>query len=566
MTEPTVWVSQMAVVHKPSGKLRICIDPQPLNAALKREHYKLLVFDDVLPKLKDAKVFSKLDVREAYWHVRLDEESSKLTTMITPFGRYRWKRLPFGLKVSSEIFQRKLDEALGGPKGVFSVVDDIVIAGCGQTMEEAQIDNQRKLTKTLKRCAEKNIVLNEDKHQTGLTEITFHGHRITKDGVEADEAKVEAIRDMPAPSDVAGVKRLCGMVQYMSRFLPDLAETIEPIRALTRKDTPFVWSMECENAFDTLKRNLSESPCLAYFDVSKEVVIQVDSSKHGIGAVLLQEGRPVEYASRALTPSERNWAQIEKEALSVFFGLERFDQYTYGRPVKVENDHKPLAAILRKPLSQAPKRLQDIMMRYHRYDVHFVFVKGTDLLIADTLSRAHQDDSVEDQGYRDRIMNVSVFGDIPDKRLDEIREATSCDASLQSVMKLVLEGWPADKRETPVCALPYFDVRDCLSVVDGILVKGEAVVIPMALRPSIKRGLHSAHLGRESMLHRARGTVYWPNIAGDVKQIADMCETCQEMKPRNPPEPLKQHSDGDEPWQKIGLHSRNIVLVMAYQE
>ena len=112
VTEPTVWVSQMAVVHKPSGRLRICIDPQLLNAALKREHYKLPVFDDVLPKLKDAKVFSKLDVREAYWHVRLDEESSKLTTMITPSGWYRWKRLPFGLKVSSEIFQRKLDEAL----------------------------------------------------------------------------------------------------------------------------------------------------------------------------------------------------------------------------------------------------------------------------------------------------------------------------------------------------------------------------------------------------------------------------------------------------------------------
>ena len=112
VTAPTVWVSQMAVAHKPSGTLRICIDPQPLNAALKREYYKLLVFDDVLPKLKDAEVFSKLDVLEAYWHVRLDKESSKLTTMITPFGRYRWKRLPFGLKVSSEIFQRKLMKLL----------------------------------------------------------------------------------------------------------------------------------------------------------------------------------------------------------------------------------------------------------------------------------------------------------------------------------------------------------------------------------------------------------------------------------------------------------------------
>lgn len=179
--------------------------------------------------------------------------------MITTFNRYRWKRLPFGLKASSEIFQRKLDEALGGLEDVFSVVDDVVIAECRQTEEEAEIGNQRKLTETLKRCAEKNIVLYEDKQQTVLTEITFHDHKITKHGVKVDEAKVEAIRDMSAPTDVAAVKSLCGMAQYMSKFLPDLAETLEPVR----KDTPFVWSTECESAFDTLKTNLTESPCLA---------------------------------------------------------------------------------------------------------------------------------------------------------------------------------------------------------------------------------------------------------------------------------------------------------------
>ena len=156
------------------------------------------------------------------------------------------------------------------------------------------------------------------------------------------------------------------------------------------------------------------------------------------------------------------------------------------------------------------------MKRYNRYDVHFVFVKGTDLLIADALNRAHQDDSGNDQADRARIMNVSVFGNIPAKRLDEIRKATSSDASLQPGMKSVLDGWHADKRESPVCALPYFNVRDCLSIVDGILVKGGAVVIPMALGPSFKRRLHSAHLGRDSMLRRARGTVYWPNKADDI--------------------------------------------------
>ena len=201
--------------------------------------------------------------------------------------------------------------------------------------------------------------MSEETQQTGLKEIVFHGHKITSEGVKVDETKVEAIHNMPAPTDVEGIRRICGMAQYMSRFIPDLAGTLEPIRALTSKGAPFVWSKECENAFNTLKKNLSESACLAYYDPSKELVIQVDCGKHGLDAVLLQDGRPIEYASRALTPSERNWAQIEKEALAVLYGLETFDQYTYGRPIIVENDLKPLASILNKPLSMAPKRLQD---------------------------------------------------------------------------------------------------------------------------------------------------------------------------------------------------------------
>ena len=207
-----------------------------LNAALKREHYRLIIFDDVLPELKDVKVFSKLDVREAYWHVRLDESSRKLTTMITPFGRYMWKRLPFGLKVSSEIFQRKIDEALGNLKGrVFNIADDIIVVGCGSTDHaEAVDDNKLNLSATLERCSERNIILNEEEQQAGLKEIVFHGHKITSEGVKVDETKVEAIRNMPAPIDVEGIRRICGMAQYMSRFIPDLAGAPEPIRALTR--------------------------------------------------------------------------------------------------------------------------------------------------------------------------------------------------------------------------------------------------------------------------------------------------------------------------------------------
>ena len=398
------------------------------------------MFDDVLPELKDAKIFSKLDVREAYWHARLDEPSRKLTTMITPFGRYMWKRLPFGLKVSSEIFQRKIDEVLGNLKGrVFNIADDIIVVGCGSTDAEAVDDNKLNLSATLEPCSERNIILNEEKQQAGLKEIVFHGHKTET------ETKVEAIHNMLALIDVEGIRRICGMAQYMSRFIPDLAGALEPIRALTRKGVRFVWSKECENAFDTLKKNLSESACLAYYDPPKKLVIQVDSSKHGLGAVLLQDGRPIEYASRTLTPSKRNWAQIEKEALGVPYGLERFDKDTYSRPITVENDHKPLASILRKPLSMAPKRLQDIMMRHNRYDVNFVLTKGSKLYLTDTLNRAHLDSNEANQDERARIMNIKTFVEIPDVQLEEIRQATALDSSLQDVIQFVMKGWPKGK-------------------------------------------------------------------------------------------------------------------------
>ena len=136
------WVSQMAVVTKPDGLLRICIDPQPLNEALQREHYRIPIFNDVLPTLNNTKIFSKLDVKHAFWHVQLDTQSSLLTTMITPIGRYRWTRLPFGLKVSSEIFQRKLNEALSGLNGVICIVDGLLVMGCGNTRDEAAADHE----------------------------------------------------------------------------------------------------------------------------------------------------------------------------------------------------------------------------------------------------------------------------------------------------------------------------------------------------------------------------------------------------------------------------------------
>ena len=157
VTEPSDWVSQMAIVEKKNGSLRICIDPRPLNKALKREHYKLPTLDDVLPKFREAKIFTKLDVKEAFWHIKLVKEASMLTTMITPFGRVRWTRLPFGLNVSSEIFQRHLTTAIDDLPGIVNVADDLLVIGNGSTDEEAQRDHDRKYKLLKMRWAIKSV-------------------------------------------------------------------------------------------------------------------------------------------------------------------------------------------------------------------------------------------------------------------------------------------------------------------------------------------------------------------------------------------------------------------------
>ncbi|KAL8567032.1 hypothetical protein ACOMHN_027461 [Nucella lapillus] len=285
------------------------------------------------------------------------------------------------------------------------------------------------------------------------------------------------------------------------------------------------------------------------FDPNEELVLQVDSSKDGLGAVLMQKGRPLEYASRALTATEQRWAQIEKETLSLVFGLERFDQYTFGRPVQVHNDHKPLATILKKPLSQASRRTQALMMRLYSYDIQFQYKPGTQLFIADTLSRA----SLPHPGDDVCVLALSGLSDMPDKSKDEVREATQKDEGLQTLLSVITEGWPEKKNDVPEKIRMYFDVRDTLSEQDGVILKGEIILVPPALQTEMKKRLHAAHLGYDSMLRRERELLYWPGMAQDIRQIAESCEACQHFKPQNQKETLKQHAESQEPWTKIGV-------------
>ena len=571
---PTDWVSSLVLVKKPNGKLRVCIDPQPLNKALKRSHYPLPVIDDLLPDLSKAKVFSVCDVKNGFWHVELDEDSSYLTTFGTPFGRYRWLKMPFGISPAPEYFQHRLDQAIEGLPGVRTVADDILISGEGDTVQEAVKDHDKKLLTLLERCREKGVKLNKEKFKLKMTEIPYVGHVLTRDGLKPDPSKIDAIKGMRRPTDVKGVQRLVGLANYLTRFLKKLADICEPLRQLTRKDAEWHWSDVHESAFKKIKEAASQAPVLRYFDPAKETVLQCDASDTGLGATLLQNGQPVAYASRSLTDTERNYAQIEKELLAIVFGAEKFNQYTYGRKVIVESDHKPLEVIYRKPLVAAPKRLQRMLLRLQKYNLEIGFKPGQHMYLADTLSRAPLPNTTS----RDEVLTIDKeveeihmveFLPLRKASLDDIRKESLRDSTMQALQKVIREGWPETKIDLPNDVTPYFNVRDELSAQDGIIFKGDRCVVPKSLRPEVLSRIHRSHIGVEGCLRRARESVFWPGMNTAVKNFVRQCETCRTFEISQQKETLHPHEVPDRPWSKVGVdlfetNNRHYLVTVDY--
>ena len=336
-------------IGKP-GKIKLCIDPKDLNKAIKRPHYPLPTIENILPKLTNAKVFSVLDAQKGFWQIELDESSSFLTTFWTPFGRFRWLRMPFGISSAPEEFQRRQHEVLENLNGVNVIAEDILVYGRGETYEEALADHDKNLKALLQRARDVNLKFSKDKLQLRLSSVPYMGHLITAEGLKLDQQKTQAIQFMQKPKDQAALQRYLRFVNYLSKFLPKLSTLCEHLRELIKKNADWVWSDKQDIAFETIKNLVIKAPVLRYYDVNEEVTIQCDASPDGLGCVLLQNGQPVAFASKTMTETEKRYAQIEKECLAIVYARKKFNQYILGKSTKIETDHKPLEIIFKKSL------------------------------------------------------------------------------------------------------------------------------------------------------------------------------------------------------------------------
>lgn len=560
--EPTPWCAGMVVVPKKAGSIRICVDLSQLNKGVLREKYQLPTVEESLSQLEGAVIFSKLDANTGFWQIPLSKESAQLTTFITPFGRFFFNRLPFGISSAPEHFSRKMMQVLEGCEGVICQMDDILVYGSGQE------EHDTRLSIVLSKLHKAGFTLNKKKCEFSVKRIKFLGHEISNEGIRADEDKLKAIKDLNNPADITELRRFFGMVNQVAKFVPGLAELSQPLRELLKKDNEFLWTSIHTTAFNKIKSMLTETPVLALYDTNRQVRICADASSYGLGAVLEQESgegqwKPVAYASRAMSETEGRYAQIEKEALSITWACEKFSQLISGRDFIIHTDHKPLVPIFgSKPISELSARLQRFKMRLMRFSFKIEHVPGKNFYTADTLSRAQHSEpcSEEDILLQDdvEVFVQQVVKGTPatDRRIEEIQEAQRKDEVISRLKAYTLHGWPTRKKVEQSC-LPYWNVHSDLAVHGEILFMGTRIVIPREMHREILSRLHEGHMGVTKTQRQARETVYWPNINEDVRAMVQRCQKCIELR-KNIPEPLMPTPFPNLPWEKVGIDFADI--------
>lgn len=553
VNEPVDWMSNIVIVEKPNKKLRICLDPQDLNRALKTVKYPIPTLKEIIPKLKGKKWFTVVDLSDGFWQVGLDDESSKLCNFSTPFGTYKFLRLPFGLNVSPEIFQSLLNKYFSSVKDLIIYFDDIMISA--DTKEE----HDTILNQVIKIARENNIKFNKNKIQYGMNEVKFLGFLFNEHGMRPDPQRVKVINELIDPLNKTELQRILGMVNYLRDFLPKISEIISPLRELLKKDKIWVWNESHSAVLKEVKHLIANASILTNFDPNIKVEIQCDASQNAIGCCLLQNKKPVCFLSRSLTDTEIGYAQIEKELLAVTFSCQKLHNYIYGNNnITIYTDHQPLVSIIKKGLDKIQNnRIKRLRMKLFLYTFDLVYLPGKFMYIADLLSRNNiKDKSVkDDESMKDKIHTVKA-GEIKFSKEKSIEYKKNMleDETLKMVTAYYKNGWPKSLSNSQKDSelIHYSKLKNDITMEGDLLYWNNRLLIPKKTRREILELLHETHLGVHKTKLKARQHCYWPGINSNIENFVLSCTICQQISYNNTKEPLIQHEIPEIPFLKLG--------------
>lgn len=389
-------------------KWRLVIDFRQLNKNISPDKFPLPRIDEILDQLGRAKYFSTLDLMSGFHQIPLTDASKKFTAFSSSKGHFEFNRLPFGLNISPNSFQRMMSIALCGlpPQCAFLYIDDIIVIGCSINHH---LSNLREVFLCLRKY---NLKLNLPKCHFFKSDVTYLGHHISNKGIQPDKAKYSIIEKYPVPKTPDETRRFVAFCNYYRRFIPNFANICNPLNKLLRKNETFIWSAECQNAFEMLKKSLLSPNVLQFPDFQKQFILTTDASKVACGAVLAQlhDGveKPIAFASKAFTKGESHKSTIEQELTAIHWAVSYFRPYLYGRKFVIKTDHRPLIYLfsMKNPSSKLIRMRWDL----EEYDFSIEYIEGKSNIVADAFSRVPLDMDELKQMYvitRSMTRNIS---------------------------------------------------------------------------------------------------------------------------------------------------------------
>lgn len=527
--------SPIVPIQKTNGEYRICGDfKNTINKYVEVSGYPLPNSEDIFASITGGKVFCKIDLKGAYQQLQIGAESRKYLTINTHLGLFQYLRMPFGVAAASAYFQQVIDSILRKLDGVVCYSDDILVTG------ENEAQCMKRCERVFERLAKYNVKVNGEKCVFLTNSIDYLGMQVNGQGIHPTKDKVIAIQNAPTPNNIQQVQSFLGLINFYHRFLPMISSQLKPLYDLLQKGAKFVWTSECQIAFERGKQMIKESNVLVPFDSSKQCTIMCDASPYGIGCVLMIKidgvDRPVSFASRKLNTTQQNYSQLEKEAMAIVYAVTKFHKYIYGRSFKLITDNLPIQLIM-GPRKNIPKlaagRLQRWAIILSAYNYELIHQAAKKVAVADALSRfpvnVEEDSEIESEiamiFEENETSDIHGINEVQLNHHDIEREMSN-DTVLSEIMECIKSGWPKYKNNDPELK-PFFNRKIELSIEKGCILWGTRVVIPEKYRQKVLSIIHEQHIGIVRMKMLARGICWWPNIDADIDSFCRQCIQCQ---------------------------------------
>ena len=574
--QPTAspWASPVVLVPKKDGTTRFCVDYRKLNTVTVKDKYPLPNIRDIFDHLGKASIFSTLDLRSGYWQVPLDEESKAKTAFVCHRGQFMFNVLPFGVVNAPSQYQRLMEKVLTGYIGRFCFVyiDDLII------YSKTEAEHQHHLQLVFQRLREYNLKLKESKCHLGQAQVELLGYVISEKGIHSNPDKINVISQLAAPNNVSEVRRFLGMTGYYRDLIPQYAHIAEPIVKLTKQNYKFIWSPQCQSAFEKLKSALCSNNILAYPESHKPYRLYTDASDTCIGGILVQTDahgieKVIHYVSHQLSGAQLRWPTIEQEAYAVIYCLIKLRCYLQGAEFTVLTDHKPLTSLFTAQIKNT--KIQRWAVLISEYGCKIEYRKGSNNIRADMLSRLPNNHKACTDDIDKQITELAIIDTNEWVEVDKLHEVEDEDIAdgVKDIPLNLCEGMTPDEitrhQQIEFTALmqdaranindtEYEVINDMLYAVSPPYANAAnypRLVLPSPFWEDAIRQAHNevGHLGFAATFKRLTDAYVWPGMRAIVRQILSRCATCQVHRQDVARNPMGRMPKSNYPGQLIAM-------------